>query len=677
VPVVAARVKEVVMGLFDDIEDIGEDIVDAAGDVVEGVVDAGSNLFEGGNQLLGIVAAGAALYVSGPGALIPAFIAGSVAGELLIKQRHMTDAERAFAESVFGATLPSNDRIVLTNLTGIGGREFVCPNAIGQAIVNLGDAYGDPVNAQNSRYPMPGKVFVHELTHVWQINNSSFVPGLVCEGIGNQLAGADYKPGDSGKPWGEYNLEQQGTIVDEWFAPAGRGPQGFRGMRPEHPFYRYVQVDVRHGTIPRTHPMVSSGLAVARVDDHLDVFWVAPDGSVGSQWWDAAAGCNWGDHAPFGVAAANAAQPGTLPAVVCRRLDQVDVFWVGPDGGIASHWWNQAPGSSWGDHRPFGIAPSGAAQGGSPVSAVGRTPDHLDVFWIGPDGAIGSTWWDAAPGCSWGDHTPFPITPPGAAQLGGLAGVSRQPEHLDVFWVGPDGGIGSTWWHGGAGTGWGDHQPFGIAPGGAARAGSPVVAVARTPDHLDVFWIGPDGGIGSTWWDAAPGCNWGDHTPFGIAPPGAAGEGSGLAVVSRRPDHLDVFWVGPDGAIGSMWWNAAAGMGWGDHTSFAITPPGAARSGSPVAAVARGADHLDVFWIGPDGAVASTWWDAAPGMGWSDHQPFDITGRAAAAPWSPAERFRPGDERTTRTTGTSDSSVTGALRDPGGIDPTRLFRPGG
>jgi hypothetical protein len=39
----------------------------------------------------------------------------------------------------------------------------------------------------------------------------------------------------------------------------------------------------------------------------------------------------------------------------------------------------------------------------------------MDVFWVGPDGAIGSTWWDGAPGASWGDHQPFPITPPEAA----------------------------------------------------------------------------------------------------------------------------------------------------------------------------------------------------------------------------------------------------------------------
>jgi len=88
------------------------------------------------------------------------------------------------------------------------------------------------------------------------------------------------------------------------------------------------------------------------------------------------------------------------------------VFWIGPDGAIGSTWWDGAPHANWGDHAPFPITPPGAAQPGSPTAVIARNPGHLDVFWIGPDGAVASTWWDAAPQASWGDHAPFPITPP-------------------------------------------------------------------------------------------------------------------------------------------------------------------------------------------------------------------------------------------------------------------------
>ena len=616
------------MSIWDDLEDIGEDIVDAASDVAEGLGDAASSVFQGPGQLIGVAVAGGAFFLVGPTAVIPAFVAGSAAGNALVRHRSMTPAERRFADSVFGNTLPDNDRIVLTNFEGAGGRKFVCPNLSGQFLVNLGDAYDDPVGYRDAHYPAPGKVFVHELTHVWQLHHATFTPGLVCEAIGTQLADASYTPGPGGRAWGGYNLEQQATIVDEWFAPSFRSPAHVRPMRPEHPFHRYVCADVRGEALPRTGPMTGSGQAVSRVFDQIDVFWIGPDGAIGSTFWNAEPGRSWENHRPFPLSPPGTAQKAGL-AAISRRPDHIDLFWVGPDGGVGSTWWNMANGMGWQDHQPFAIAPPGAARQGSPVAAVAREPERMDVFWIGPDGAIGSTNWNSAPGMGWGDHAPYPITPPKAAQSAGLAAVSRRPDHLDVFWVGPDGAIGTTCWNAAAGQGWGDHKPFPITPPRAARPGSPVAVVARDPDHLDVFWIGPDGAIGSTYWNPSPGGWWGDHAPYPITPPQAA-QSAGLAGLSRRPDHLDVFWVGPDGAIGTTCWNAAPGQGWRDHEPFPITPPGAARQGSPVAVVARDPDHLDVFWIGPDGAIGSTHWNPAPGGWWGDHAPYPITPPNAA-----------------------------------------------
>ncbi len=53
------------MSIFDDIEDIAEDVVDATGSVVGDIVDAGEDLFEGPGALAGIVVAGASLFVGG------------------------------------------------------------------------------------------------------------------------------------------------------------------------------------------------------------------------------------------------------------------------------------------------------------------------------------------------------------------------------------------------------------------------------------------------------------------------------------------------------------------------------------------------------------------------------------------------------------------------------------
>jgi hypothetical protein len=231
---------------------------------------------------------------------------------------------------------------------------------------------------------------------------------------------------------------------------------------------------------------------------------------------------------------------------------------------------------------PFPIAPAGHAQAGA-LDTVARTSQNLDVFWIGPDGGVGTTFWDG----SW--HAPFAIAPAGHAQAGALTALSREPGHLDVFWVGPDGGVGTAYWDGS----W--HAPFAIAPAGSAKPGA-LKAVSRTSQNLDVFWIGPDGGVGTTYWDGT----W--HAPFPIAPAGHA-QGGALDVVSRFPEQLDVFWIGPDGGVGTTYWDGT----W--HVPFAIAPAGSAKPGA-LEAVSRFREQLDVFWIGPDGGVGTTYWTA-------------------------------------------------------------------
>jgi hypothetical protein len=159
------------------------------------------------------------------------------------------------------------------------------------------------------------------------------------------------------------------------------------------------------------------------------------------------------------------------------------------------------------------------------VAAVARTPNHLDVFWIGRDGSVWSTWWDANINTErW--NQPFMLAPAGNAdpavprRRSGVNAVARQANQLDVYWVGPDGSVRSTWWDAFNNTGrW--NQPFEIAPAGSAQPGSAVAAVGREALHLDVYWVAPDGSVRSTWWDqGANNGRW--NQPFPIAPAGNA-----------------------------------------------------------------------------------------------------------------------------------------------------------
>jgi hypothetical protein len=239
--------------ILDDIGKIFEDVTGVVGDVVA----AGASLFDGPGGVIGVFTSGAALIVGGPGALVPAIVAGIAVTEgvnALIKTRRLSAEERTLAEMVFGTSLPPYDRIILTNLYHPQGRAFVIPNAAGECLVNLGDAYHDPIRHTSPSYPEYGQMLIHELTHTWQIHHSSFVPGLICEGIINQVKheiegveGGVYSPGDGKRGWSEYNLEQQATIVDRWYGTGwGAGPCSARS----HAYPSHIRDAVNGGAAP-------------------------------------------------------------------------------------------------------------------------------------------------------------------------------------------------------------------------------------------------------------------------------------------------------------------------------------------------------------------------------------------------------------------------------------------
>ena len=76
-----------------------------------------------------------------------------------------------------------------------------------------------------------------------------------------------------------------------------------------------------------------------------------------------------------------------------------------------------------------------------------------------------------------------------------------------------------------------------------------------------------------------------------------------------RPGHIDLFATGADGAVWTTWWEAAPGwLRWQlVHREQEMQP------GAPVTALVPRPGHIDLFATGADGAVWTTWWEAAPG----------------------------------------------------------------
>lgn len=134
--------------------------------------------------------------------------------------RQLSATEYNWANKFYNGKLPSLQRIIVTNLMSVDRRAFTVPNGDGITVMNLGDAFNKPMQFTNAGYPVPGQLFIHELAHVWQIQNSSQLKAFG-QGVSNQwkntILGHNVYAYTCGQPWDKYNYEQQAHIMDICF----------------------------------------------------------------------------------------------------------------------------------------------------------------------------------------------------------------------------------------------------------------------------------------------------------------------------------------------------------------------------------------------------------------------------------------------------------------------------
>jgi hypothetical protein len=145
---------------------------------------------------------------------------------------------------------------------------------------------------------------------------------------------------------------------------------------------------------------------------------------------------------------------------------------------------------------------------------------------------------------------PADIGPTPSAERNGFdpssaAAVSRRAAHADLFVLGLDGFVRTTWVT--------DREtfprhPWALHPDRPARKGSPLAAVSREIDQLDVFYVGGDHQLVTQWWSPSA-LNWARNRRT-LAGPLVAG-GSNIAALGQppagtTPGRLDVFYVSLD-----------------------------------------------------------------------------------------------------------------------------------
>jgi hypothetical protein len=191
------------------------------------------------------------LWLAGPANTLFALVAEGIAS-LGSRTRDLTEDEYNFANNhVFNGTLPPRSQIVLTDTIGPGNRAFTFPRFDGKITVNMGNqGFTDPINYELDRRK-PGEVFMHELTHAWQIQHTTMdlrllsdaLMSKICEATGNN----PYEYGPAGPAYDSFNLEQQAQIVEDWFT--GKNSPTSKAEDSNSPYFTYIQNNIRLGLV--------------------------------------------------------------------------------------------------------------------------------------------------------------------------------------------------------------------------------------------------------------------------------------------------------------------------------------------------------------------------------------------------------------------------------------------
>jgi hypothetical protein len=135
-------------------------------------------------------------------------------------------------------------------------------------------------------------------------------------------------------------------------------------------------------------------------------------------------------------------------------------------------------------------------------------------------------------------------------------------------------------------------------------------AAARTDKNLDVFFAHKDGSIWTSYWvDGDAKKDWGTFQLPGSGA-GSAPDGAPIAAVARTANNLDIFYAGSSGQIVTSYWSSSNNM-WGTFTVPGTD--GLAESGEQVAAVAATPGAIDVFFAGHDENLYWSHWSGQCG----------------------------------------------------------------
>jgi hypothetical protein len=237
-----------VQDAWDGAEDAWEDTQDAAEDAADEAKKIGKKLLNGLDDVAASVK--------------------QILDPYTIGIRGLRHSERDILHRVYKTSLPPLNNILILSLAGVSGRPFALPASFVAGVASLivpggyglllalvalaakrgecyflfmgRSGYNNAITGFPGHDDRPGQTLVHEACHVWQGYQRMFTWEYIFDSIFNQCfrGGAYQLPDPPTESWDYYGAEQQGIIVERWFAD---------GEQTDGAYYPYIHSNVRPG----------------------------------------------------------------------------------------------------------------------------------------------------------------------------------------------------------------------------------------------------------------------------------------------------------------------------------------------------------------------------------------------------------------------------------------------
>lgn len=311
-------------------------------------------------------------------------------------------------------------------------------------------------------------------------------------------------------------------------------------------------------------------------DDHAEVFVKSKAGKMLHTWSQGAAD-TWNPAADLDASA----ECGFAASFWAPPQSYAEV-WAPLSSGATGHlWWADG---AWNTFQDFG------GKGMRHLSALAWNDAHDEIFALGPDDAIWSSFWDKGAG-AWSAWASLG----GKNFVTGASAILWGDGHAEIFATDADG----TAWHAWTGAdGWNDWAKI------EGKVASRPVPVRWADGHVAVFARGVDGHlVVSDFADGWPAFTVVDDTTTIWGEPGAIMNGDAGGAVPGP----EVFARTEAGDVVHLWWDGAG------YAPFEAL--GAKKVASDPFGFVRGNGAAEVFAIDASGALVKSYHD--PATGWS------------------------------------------------------------